>query len=79
MSRLTFSLMIGAMVLAAGVLAVNATDASPTRQENGLTCLNDYFRVCPNTSQTEPEIRACIKAHKATFSPYCLSLVKEIK
>lgn len=79
MNNIPFALFVGGVILIAGILAVNATDAPPTRQENGLTCLNDYFRICPNAPQTEPEIRACIKAHKATFSPYCLSLVKEFK
>lgn len=77
---LPFAIAMAALIILAGVLSVRAAE-SP-RVESQAACLSEFFRFCGHIqliSSNEQEIRACIAAHKASFSPHCLALSKEIK
>lgn len=76
MNSIPFALFIGGVILIAGVLAVNAADAP---RANPAECLAQYYQLCPNVPQNEAAVRACIDRHRASFTPQCLSLAKEIK
>lgn len=75
MSRLPFVLFIGCMILIAGVLAVNATDAPRT---NPADCVAQYFQLCPKASPSASEVRACVESHKSRFHPICLEMAIEL-
>jgi hypothetical protein len=43
-----------------------------------MVCLTEYFRIC-GQPQSAADVRACIVAHKSSFTASCLSLAKEVE
>lgn len=81
MKHLPFAVAIVAIVILAGMLAVSAAESTAPRTITDVqaACLTEYFRICSAVPLVEAEVRACIKDHKSSFTPHCLTLAKEIK
>lgn len=79
MKYLPFAAAIVAIVILAGMLAVRAADAPRSIADVQYACLAEYLRICSGVPFVETEVRACIKDHKSSFTPHCLTLAKEIK
>lgn len=74
MSAIPFAIGIAAIVVLAGILAVNAAD-KPKPED----CVARYFQLCPSVPPNEAAVRACIEKHQSSFHPSCIELAKGIK
>lgn len=71
MKHIPFALLIIAIIIFAGRLAVNAMGIMPS-QPQVLACQSDWQRLCPAYPKDQiSQIKACLEAHKPQLSKLC--------